>query len=64
MATANEDIEMFVQGNVMAEGRRLEVAILFAESMLHELGVAVDEWELAAVRLQRLKRAMTLPCSN
>jgi hypothetical protein len=64
MATATENIEMFLQGKVMADGRRLEVAILFAESMLRELGVAVSEWEQAAVRLQRLTREMTLPCSN
>ena len=64
MATAGENIETFLSRNEMAEGRRLEVAILFAESMLHELGAAVAEWEETAVRLRRLKREMTVPCSN
>ena len=64
MATPSETIEIFLHRNDMAEGRRLEVAILFVESMLVELGAAVAEWEETAVRLQRVKRGMALPCSN
>jgi hypothetical protein len=64
MATPSENIEVFLEVNATAEGRRLEVAILFAESMLRELGLAVAEWEQTARRLQRLKCATTLPCPN
>jgi hypothetical protein len=64
MAIPNENIEVFLEGNALAEGRRLEVAILFAESMLRELGLAVAEWEQTAQRLRRLKRETALPCAN
>jgi hypothetical protein len=64
MATPSENIEVFLHGNEMAEGQRLEVAILFAESMLVELGAAVAQWQETAVRLHRFKRELTLPCSN
>jgi hypothetical protein len=64
MATPSENIEVFLEGNALAEGRRLEVAILFAESMLRELGLAIAEWEQTAQRLRRLKCETTLPCSN
>jgi hypothetical protein len=40
------------------------VAILFAESMLRELGLAVAEWEQTARKLQRLKRETAFPCPN
>jgi hypothetical protein len=43
MAIPSENIEVFLDRNAIAEGRRLEVAILFAESMLRELGLAVAE---------------------
>jgi uncharacterized coiled-coil protein SlyX len=64
MATPSENIEIFLERNAIAEGRRLEVAIVFAESMLRELGVAVVEWEQTARKLQRLKQEMTVPCPN
>jgi hypothetical protein len=64
MTTPAEDIGTFLQRRGTAQGRRLEVAILFADSMLRELGVAVAEWEDTAARLRRLKREMTSPCSN
>ena len=42
----------------------MDVAIVFADSMLRELAAAVAEWEEAAVRLRRLKREASVPCSN
>jgi len=64
MAIPSENIEVFLDRNAIAEGRRLEVAILFAESMLRELGLAVAEWEQTARKLQRLKRETAFPCPN
>jgi hypothetical protein len=56
MPTARESIEAYLLHKEVAEGRRLAVALLFAESMLRELGVAVAEWQEEASTLHRLKR--------
>ena len=64
MPTPRESIEAFLGRNEVAEGRRLAAAILFTDSMLCELGAAVEEWKETAARLQRIKREMTLPGPN
>ena len=64
METPIENFENFLHGNDMSEARRLEVALLLAESMLRELGAAVAEWEETAARLRRLKCGATSPSSN
>jgi hypothetical protein len=64
MPTPRDEIERFLHQHRASDGRKLDVAIVFAESMLRELGAAVAEWEKAAVRLRRLKRETSVPCSN
>jgi hypothetical protein len=64
MTSARESIEIYLRHKEVAEDRRLAVAILFAESLVRELGASVAEWQEAASRLRRLKRDTTLPCSN
>jgi hypothetical protein len=64
MATARKEIETYLHRKEIAEGRRLKVAILFADSMLRELGMAVAEWEETAARLRRLKCETALPHYN
>ncbi len=64
METPIENVEILLHGNDMSEARRLEVALLLAESMLRELGAAVAEWEETAARLRRLKCGATPPSSN
>ena len=64
METPIEHIESLLHANDMSEARRLEVALLLAESMLRELGAAVAEWEETAARLWRLKCGATSPSSN
>jgi hypothetical protein len=63
MATARESIETYLLHGDVAEDRRLTAALLFAESMLRELGAAVAEWQEAASTLRRLKRD-AMPCRN
>ena len=64
MATPQENIDRFLRRGDIAEGRRLAAAVVFAESMVCELGAAGAEWEKALVRLLRLQRDRALPCSN
>ena len=64
MTTPGQDIETFLERHETAQGRRLEVAIQFADSMLRELCAAVAEWEETAARLRRLKRETARPCPN
>ncbi|MDB5296709.1 MAG: hypothetical protein JWO31_2692 [Phycisphaerales bacterium] len=53
MPTARDEIELFLLENSTGEFRRLDVAIVYAESMLQELEAAVLEWEQAAAGLRR-----------
>ena len=64
MGTPRENIELYLRRHNIGEGRRLPAAILFADSMLRELGAAVLEWQDMAETLQRVKREMRLPSSN
>ena len=64
MESPRENIEQFLSQHEVAEGQRLPAAIVFADSMLRELAVAVAEWQDMAEELQRLKRGMAFPCSN
>jgi hypothetical protein len=64
MPTAQDEIELFLLANSTAEVRRLDVAIVYAESMLHELEAAVLEWEVAAAGLRRRRGDSKSPCPN
>jgi hypothetical protein len=64
VATPQQTIDLFLRRGDIAEGRRLAAAVVFAESMLRELGAAGAEWGKALVRLRRLQRDRALPCSN
>jgi hypothetical protein len=64
MESPRENIEHFLSHHRVAEGQRLSVAIVFADSMLRELAAAVTEWQEVADKLRRLKRAVASPCPN
>jgi len=64
MATPQENIDRFLHRGNIAERRRLAAAVVFAESMVRELGAAGAEWERTLVRLRRLQRDRAPPCSN
>ena len=64
MGTPRENIEIYLSRNQIAEGKQLPAAIVFADSMLRELGAAMTEWREMADTLQRAKRETQLPCSN
>jgi hypothetical protein len=64
METPRADIELFLCHHKIAEGRRLPAAILFADSMLKELGAAVTEWREMAAKLQQLKCEREFPSPN
>ena len=64
MDTPRENIDHFLCDQNVVEGHRLPAAILFADSMLRELGAAVAEWQEMAAKLQRLKREFELPGPN
>ncbi len=56
MSTPSEDIKEFLESVGTSESQRLEVGILFAESMLQELRATVLEWERTSTALQDVKR--------
>ena len=55
---ALEEVIAFARTASVSSGRRLDVAIVFAESMLRELTITVNDWERAvrALRNQRDRR--------
>ncbi len=60
MATPDEEIRAFLSGGDADDSRRLNVASLFARSMLTELRTAVAEWEATAATIEQA-RASQLP---
>ena len=59
MTTPADDIEAFLKNHAATQGRRLEVAIVYADSMLRELRVAVAQWEETTRSLRRMKGEAT-----
>jgi hypothetical protein len=57
MATPDEEIRAFLSGGDSDDSRRLDVAALFARSMLKELRTAVAEWEATAATIERAHAA-------
>jgi len=58
MAAPLEEVIAFARSTFVSNGRRLDVAIVFAESMLRELKASVREWESAAGALRRERDAL------
>ena len=56
MPVPTDDVSVFLENTHDIEGRELEVAIVYADSMVEALKTSVEEWEEAAVRLKHLKR--------
>ena len=52
MAAPLEEVVAFVRTSSIGGGRALDVAIVFAESMLRELQATLDEWERTARALR------------
>jgi hypothetical protein len=57
MAAPLEEVIAFVRTSSIKGERKLDVAIVFAESMLRELQATVDEWDRTA-RALRGERAV------
>jgi hypothetical protein len=53
MPTPQQEIKAFLSGGDADDSRRLDVATLFAQSMLKELRTAVAEWEATAATIER-----------
>ena len=51
MPTPNEEMKAFLSGGGADDSRRLDVATLFARSMLRELRAAVAQWEATSATL-------------
>ena len=60
MLTPNQTITTFLCGNDMTSSKDLEVAIVFAESMIRELTFALREWEAEMRELEDFKRRQTV----
>jgi hypothetical protein len=52
MTTPDEEIKAFLSGSDGDDSRRLDVATLFAQSMVHELRSAAAQWEATAATLE------------
>jgi len=53
MPTPDQEIKAFLSGGDADDRRRLDVATLFARSMLKELRTAVAEWEATAATIEQ-----------
>lgn len=56
MTTPRQEIDAYLETSGTAEPQRLDVAILFARSMLRELRDSAADWERTADALQELKQ--------
>ena len=57
MPIPDEEIRAFLSGGDADDSRRLDVATLFARSMLKELRTAVAEWEATAATIERAQES-------
>ena len=56
MTTPGQEIDAYLDSSGTAEPQRLDVAILFARSMLRELRDGAADWERTATALQEIKQ--------
>jgi hypothetical protein len=56
MTTPGQEIDAYLDSTETAEPQRLDVAIVFARSMLRELRDSAADWERTANNLQKIKR--------
>jgi hypothetical protein len=59
MTTPGQDIDAYLEDSGTAAPKRLDVAILFARSMLRELRDSAADWERTATALQEIKQQQT-----
>jgi hypothetical protein len=55
MPTPAQEMKAFLSGEGPDDSRRLDVATLFARSMLRELRAAVAEWEATAATIEEAR---------
>jgi hypothetical protein len=55
MTTPGQEIDAYLDSTRTAEPQRLDVAILFARSMLRELRESTADWERTASALEEIK---------
>jgi hypothetical protein len=56
MTTPDQEIESYLDSSGTAGPKRLDVAIVFARSMLRELRDSAADWERTATALQKIKQ--------
>jgi len=56
MTTPGQEIDAYLDSSGTADPQRLDVAILFARSMLRELRDSAADWERTATALQEIKQ--------
>lgn len=56
MTTPGQEIDAYLDSSGTAGPQRLDVAILFARSMLRELRASAADWERTATALQEIKQ--------
>ena len=64
MPTPYEEIQAFLADEQTTDDKKLDVGLLYAESMLRELGLVVTEWQatIHGLRQARLDRANECAC--
>jgi hypothetical protein len=66
MPTPDEEIRAFLPDEQIAEVKKLDMSLIYAESMLRELGLIVTEWQAAIYGLRQAEqdRARAFAATN
>jgi hypothetical protein len=59
MPTPDEEIRAFLVDEQTAEVKKLDVSLIYAESMLRELGSIMTEWQATIDGLRQAKKDQT-----
>jgi len=63
MPTPDEEIRAFLADQQTAEARKLDVSLVYAQSMLRELGLIETEWQATIRGLQQAKQDRAKACA-
>ncbi len=66
MTTPDEEIRGYLADEQTAEIKKLDVSLIYAESMLRELGLITAEWQstIDGLRQTELNRAKAIAATN
>jgi hypothetical protein len=56
MGPVSEEVRTFLENTRYVEGRELDVAIVYAQSLADELQSVAEDWTAVAARLRGMKR--------